>query len=101
MTDILLIHQYWAYSFSYFLFTPNLKVKSLYEINKTISHLFCNFQKVFLCTAIDLNIMYKFCILDFQIVEFVTVLLETGSEAAEKELIRSGAINGVLDLFFE
>ncbi|KAG1361540.1 serine/threonine-protein phosphatase 6 regulatory subunit 2 [Cocos nucifera] len=36
-----------------------------------------------------------------KIVEFITVLLETGSDAAEKELIRSGAINGVIDLFFE
>ncbi|KAK8543461.1 hypothetical protein V6N13_136029 [Hibiscus sabdariffa] len=36
-----------------------------------------------------------------KIVEFISVLLRTGNEAAEKELIRSGTIQEVLDLFFE
>ncbi|XP_072965394.1 uncharacterized protein [Typha angustifolia] len=36
-----------------------------------------------------------------KIVEFVTVLLETGDEAAVKELIKSGAIQRIMDLFFE
>lgn len=36
-----------------------------------------------------------------KIVEFISVLLTIGSESAEKELIRLGAINRVLDLFFE
>ena len=37
----------------------------------------------------------------FQIVEFIAVLLRTGSEAAEKELISSGTTKRTLDLFFE
>ncbi|GMJ15447.1 hypothetical protein like AT1G07990 [Hibiscus trionum] len=36
-----------------------------------------------------------------KIVEFIAVLLGTGNEAAEKELISSGTIQQVLDLFFE
>ncbi|KAH6810130.1 SIT4 phosphatase-associated family protein [Perilla frutescens var. frutescens] len=36
-----------------------------------------------------------------KIVEFLAVLLKTGNEAAEKELIISGTIQRVLDLFFE
>ncbi|PSR86592.1 Serine/threonine-protein phosphatase 6 regulatory subunit like [Actinidia chinensis var. chinensis] len=36
-----------------------------------------------------------------KIVEFIVVLLKTGNEAAEKELISSGTIQRVLDLFFE
>ncbi|KAK8485052.1 hypothetical protein V6N11_031075 [Hibiscus sabdariffa] len=36
-----------------------------------------------------------------EIVGFISVLLRTGNEAAEKELIRSGTIQEVLDLFFE
>ncbi|XP_047307574.1 serine/threonine-protein phosphatase 6 regulatory subunit 3-like [Impatiens glandulifera] len=36
-----------------------------------------------------------------KIVEFIAVLLKTGREAAEKELIDSGAIKRTLDLFFE
>ncbi|XP_027773377.1 serine/threonine-protein phosphatase 6 regulatory subunit 3-like isoform X3 [Solanum pennellii] len=36
-----------------------------------------------------------------KIVEFFSVLLKAGNEAAEKELISSGAIERVLDLFFE
>ncbi|KAJ4975068.1 hypothetical protein NE237_000174 [Protea cynaroides] len=36
-----------------------------------------------------------------KIVEFISVLLTIGSEAAEKELIKLGAIQRVLDLFFE
>nr|DAD37226.1 TPA_asm: hypothetical protein HUJ06_007867 [Nelumbo nucifera] len=36
-----------------------------------------------------------------KIVEFISVLLTIGSEAAEKELIRLGAIQRILDLFFE
>ena len=37
----------------------------------------------------------------FQIVEFISVLLTIGSEAAEKELIRLGAIRRIFDMFFE
>jgi serine/threonine-protein phosphatase 6 regulatory subunit 3 len=36
-----------------------------------------------------------------KIVEFISVLLTVGSEAAEKEVIRLGAVKRVLDLFFE
>lgn len=36
-----------------------------------------------------------------KIVEFIAVLLTVGSEAAEKELIRLGAVQRILDLFFE
>ncbi|XVF46333.1 hypothetical protein PTKIN_Ptkin03bG0018700 [Pterospermum kingtungense] len=36
-----------------------------------------------------------------KIVEFIAVLLRTGHEAAEKELVSSGTIQRVLDLFFE
>ncbi|KAG2684635.1 hypothetical protein I3760_10G084900 [Carya illinoinensis] len=36
-----------------------------------------------------------------KIVEFISVLVTVGSEAAEKELIRLGAIQRILDLFFE
>ncbi|KFK44857.1 hypothetical protein AALP_AA1G311500 [Arabis alpina] len=36
-----------------------------------------------------------------KIVEFISVLLTVGSEAAEKEVIRLGAVKKVLDLFFE
>ena len=36
-----------------------------------------------------------------KIVEFISVLLKTGNEAAEEELISSGTIERVLDLFFE
>ncbi|XP_010253686.1 PREDICTED: serine/threonine-protein phosphatase 6 regulatory subunit 3 isoform X2 [Nelumbo nucifera] len=36
-----------------------------------------------------------------KIVEFIAVLLKTGNEVAEKELISSGTIERVLDLFFE
>ncbi|GMI84056.1 hypothetical protein like AT1G07990 [Hibiscus trionum] len=36
-----------------------------------------------------------------KIVEFIAVLLRTGNEAAEKELVNSGTIQRVLDLFFE
>lgn len=38
---------------------------------------------------------------DFQVVEFIVVLLEAGDEVAEKELIRSGAIRIILDHFFK
>ena len=38
---------------------------------------------------------------DFQIIEFISVLVTVSSEAAEKELIRLGAINRILELFFE
>lgn len=37
----------------------------------------------------------------FQIVEFISVLVTVSSEAAEKELMRLGAIKRVLELFFE
>ncbi|KAJ7947819.1 Serine/threonine-protein phosphatase 6 regulatory subunit 3 [Quillaja saponaria] len=36
-----------------------------------------------------------------KIVEFIAVLLRTGNEVAEKELIDSGTIHRVIDLFFE
>ncbi|KAJ4894894.1 SIT4 phosphatase-associated family protein [Raphanus sativus] len=36
-----------------------------------------------------------------KVVEFISVLLSVGSEAAEKEVIRLGAVKRVLDLFFE
>ncbi|KAG2243147.1 hypothetical protein Bca52824_095010 [Brassica carinata] len=36
-----------------------------------------------------------------KIVEFISVLLTVGSEAAEKEIIRLGLVKRVLDLFFE
>ncbi|XVF20243.1 hypothetical protein REPUB_Repub11eG0180900 [Reevesia pubescens] len=36
-----------------------------------------------------------------KIVEFIAVLLRTGNEAAEKELVSSGTIQQVLDLFFK
>ncbi|KAG7963304.1 hypothetical protein I3843_09G111800 [Carya illinoinensis] len=36
-----------------------------------------------------------------KIVEFISVLVTAGSEAAEKELIRLGAVQRILDLFFE
>ncbi|XP_006846781.2 serine/threonine-protein phosphatase 6 regulatory subunit 3 [Amborella trichopoda] len=36
-----------------------------------------------------------------KIVEFIAVLLRTGSDIAEKELVSSGAIHRILDLFFE
>ncbi|MCD7457393.1 hypothetical protein HAX54_035016 [Datura stramonium] len=36
-----------------------------------------------------------------KIVEFISVLLKTGNEVAEKELISSGTIERVLNLFFE
>ncbi|KAI3450571.1 hypothetical protein Pfo_007236 [Paulownia fortunei] len=36
-----------------------------------------------------------------KIVEFLAVLLKTGNEVAEKELVGSGTIRRVLDLFFE
>ncbi|XP_019436274.1 PREDICTED: serine/threonine-protein phosphatase 6 regulatory subunit 1-like [Lupinus angustifolius] len=36
-----------------------------------------------------------------KIVEFMAVLLETGNEVAEKEMINSGTIRRVIDLFFE
>ncbi|KAF8097661.1 hypothetical protein N665_0284s0027 [Sinapis alba] len=36
-----------------------------------------------------------------KIVEFISVLLTVGSEAAEKEIIRLGVVKRVLDLFFE
>ncbi|XP_017247270.1 uncharacterized protein LOC108218706 isoform X2 [Daucus carota subsp. sativus] len=36
-----------------------------------------------------------------KIVEFIALLLKTGNEIAEKELVRSGTIKRVIDLFFE
>ncbi|KAK1373602.1 serine/threonine-protein phosphatase 6 regulatory subunit 3-like [Heracleum sosnowskyi] len=36
-----------------------------------------------------------------KIVEFIALLLKTGNEVAEKELVRSGTIRRVIDLFFE
>ncbi|CAJ2660694.1 unnamed protein product [Trifolium pratense] len=36
-----------------------------------------------------------------KIVEFMAVLLKTGNEAAEKEMVNSGTIQRVIDLFFE
>jgi len=37
----------------------------------------------------------------FQIVEFIAVLLKAGNQAAEEELVNSGTIKRVVDLFFE
>ena len=37
----------------------------------------------------------------FQVVEFIAVLLRSGNEDAEKELVCSGTIQRVIDLFFE
>lgn len=37
----------------------------------------------------------------FQIIEFISVLMTVSSEAAEKELIRLGALRRILELFFE
>ena len=37
----------------------------------------------------------------FQVVEFISVLLTVGSDAAEKELISLGAVQRILDLFFK
>lgn len=42
-----------------------------------------------------------FLTLDVQVVEFIAVLLRTGNEVAEKELVSSGAILRILDLLFE
>ncbi|GAY38377.1 hypothetical protein CUMW_036240 [Citrus unshiu] len=39
--------------------------------------------------------------LSFEIVEFIAVLLRTSNEAAEQELVSSGTIKRILDLFFE
>lgn len=36
-----------------------------------------------------------------QIIEFISVLLSSGNEAAEKEVIQLGALKRILDLFFE
>ncbi|CAK8536234.1 unnamed protein product [Lathyrus sativus] len=36
-----------------------------------------------------------------KIVEFIAVLLKTGNESAEKEMVNSGTIQRVIDLFFE
>ncbi|MED6216910.1 hypothetical protein PIB30_012371 [Stylosanthes scabra] len=36
-----------------------------------------------------------------KIVEFIAVLLKTGNDLAEKELVKSGTIQRVIDLFFE
>ncbi|THG13448.1 hypothetical protein TEA_020985 [Camellia sinensis var. sinensis] len=36
-----------------------------------------------------------------KIVEFIAVLMKTGNEVAEKELVSSGTIQRILDLFFE
>lgn len=37
----------------------------------------------------------------FQIVEFISVLITVGSEAAEKKLIDLGAVKRIIYLFFE
>jgi serine/threonine-protein phosphatase 6 regulatory subunit 3 len=37
----------------------------------------------------------------FQIVEFISVLLTVGSEAAEKKLIDYEAVQRIINLFFE
>lgn len=37
----------------------------------------------------------------FQIVEFISVLLTVGSEAAEEKLIDFGAVQRIINLFFE
>lgn len=42
-----------------------------------------------------------FSVLNFQIIEFISVLVTISSEAAEKELIRLGAVKRIVELFFE
>ena len=42
----------------------------------------------------------KFLII-FQIIEFISVLLSSGNDAAEREIIRLGAMKRILDMFFE
>lgn len=37
----------------------------------------------------------------FQIVEFIAVIFKAGNELAEVELVNSGIIQRVIDLFFE
>ncbi|KAG7010632.1 Serine/threonine-protein phosphatase 6 regulatory subunit 3 [Cucurbita argyrosperma subsp. argyrosperma] len=47
-------------------------------------------------------VLYKFiCSIYVIVVEFISVLLKTGNASAEKELINSGTIKRVIDLFFE
>lgn len=47
------------------------------------------------------NAIYVNWIWSFQIVEFISVLLGVGTEVAVKELIHLGAVQRILDLFFE
>lgn len=41
------------------------------------------------------------CAVYVQVVEFIAVLLKSANGAAEKELVSSGTIKRVIDLFFE
>lgn len=66
---------------------------------------FCPFDILIFSKKLHVsNIYYSILIpvlLIFQIVEFISVLLTVGSEAAEKELIQLGAVKRILELFFE
>ncbi|CAH8359802.1 unnamed protein product [Eruca vesicaria subsp. sativa] len=54
--------------------------------------------EIFTC---EIEMILKTLVEDEEVVEFISVLLTVGSEAAEKEIIRLGAVKRVLDLFFE
>ena len=56
------------------------------------------YQVIFLIYLLTLMLAISFL---FQIVEFISVLLSIGSEAAETRLIHLGAIKSAIDLFFE
>ena len=65
----------------------------------------CMCQKLFILMSFEDPIFFFFfskilCYL-FQIVEFIAVLLRTSNDAAENELVSSGTIRQVIDLFFE
>ena len=64
-------------------------------------HLHC---VLMLCWVVNYTLIPQILISinwEFQIIEFVSVLVSVSSEAAEKELIRLGAVKRILELFFE
>ena len=63
-------------------------------VSLTCSHI----AGIFLIYLLTLMLAISFL---FQIVEFISVLLSIGSEAAETRLIHLGAIESAIDLFFE
>lgn len=74
-------------SFIYFLFQKIME----------IGHLLVSYgSEVIETTFFDANSVEI-----LQIVEFISILLSVGSEAAENELIHLGAIRRILELFFE